>query len=144
MTRVDAKPQVRLDGRVELRDRDLRQQLRGVSDRVAAFRLDELHGLAVLLPVVCHQSATSMPMLRAVPAMIRMACSTSFALRSAILTSAISRSCCWVTRPTLSRFGWAEPFSAPAARLSRAAASGALVTNVNDRSSKTVISAGTT
>ena len=73
-----------------------------------------------------------------------MACSMSLALRSGILTSAISRSCFCVTRPTFSRFGSAEPFSAPAARLSSAAASGAFVTNVKVLSSKTVISAGTT
>ena len=85
-----------------------------------------------------------MPMLRAVPARMRIACSMSFALRSGILTSAISRSCFWLSRPTFSRFGSADPFSAPAARFSSAAASGALVTNVKDRSSKTVISAGTT
>jgi hypothetical protein len=66
------------------------------------------------------------------------------ALRSAIFISAISRTCSRVTRPTFSLFGTAEPLSTPAARFRSAAASGAFVTNVNERSSKTVISAGTT
>ena len=85
-----------------------------------------------------------MPMLRAVPATMRMACSTSLAFRSGILVSAISRSWRCETLPTFVRFGSAEPLSTPAARFSSAAASGALVTKVKERSSKTVISAGTT
>src|SRR5205085_12353150 len=137
VARVDAQAKVRLDRGVELGERDLGQQLRGLRNRVAALRLDELGRLAVFL-AVSHQSATSMPMLRAVPARMRIAWSMSLALRSGILTSAISRSCFCVTRPTFSRLGSAEPFSAPAARLSNAAASGALVTKVKERSSKTV------
>ena len=46
-----------------------------------------------------------MPIERAVPSMIFMACSTSFALRSGIFISAISRTWARVTRPTFSLFG---------------------------------------
>src|ERR1700694_458561 len=66
----------------------------------------------------------------------------SCALRSSIFVSAISRTCCFVTDPTLSRLGTADPFSTPAAFLSRSPAGGVLVTKVNVRSSYTVISAG--
>ena len=50
-----------------------------------------------------------MPMLRAVPSTIRMAASTSLAFRSFIFSSAISRTCCIVTVPTLVLFGSPEP-----------------------------------
>ena len=46
------------------------------------------------------------------------------------------------SRPTLSRFGSAEPFSSRSASLIRTAAGGVFVMNVNERSSKTVISTG--
>jgi len=58
--------------------------------------------------------------------------------------STIARTCCLVTRPTFSRLGLADPFSIPAARLSRFTAGGVLSTNEKLRSSKIVISAGTT
>src|SRR6266511_3754689 len=135
VARVDAQAQVRLHRRVELRDADLGQQLASLADLVPSLGLDQLGCGEVLLAMARHQSATSMPIERAVPATIFMAPSTSFAFRSAIFVSAISRSCAFVTLPTFSRFGWAEPDSTPAARFSRAAASGALVTNVKDRSS---------
>src|SRR5688500_12290597 len=44
--------------------------------------------------------------------------------------------------PTFARFGSAEPFSRLRASLIRTAAGGVFVMNVNDRSSKTVISTG--
>ena len=47
-----------------------------------------------------------------------------------------------VRRPTLSRFGSAEPFSRLSASLISTAAGGVFVMNVNERSSKTVISTG--
>src|SRR3954452_7029916 len=46
-------------------------------------------------------------------------------------------------RPTLSRLGSLEPFSSPTACLMSTAAGGVLTTNVNERSSKTVITTGT-
>src|SRR5262245_28964386 len=90
------------------------------------------------------QSLTVMPMERAVPAMIRSAMSRSLALRSAILVWAISRSWARVTEPTLSLCGVPEPFGTPDALISRVAAGGVLSTNVNVRSSYTLIWAGTT
>src|SRR3712207_130354 len=85
-----------------------------------------------------------MPIDRAVPAMIFSAWSRSLALRSAILVCAISRTWSRVTVATLVLCGSPEPFSTPAALSSMRAAGGVLVTNVNDRSSKTEISTGTT
>ena len=76
-----------------------------------------------------------MPMLRAVPSIMRAAASTSLADRSAILIAAISRTWARVTRPIVSRFGVPEPFSMPAALRSRSAAGGVLRMNVNERSS---------
>ena len=81
-------------------------------------------------------------MLRAVPAMTFMASSTSRAFRSGIFASAIERSCAWLSLPTLMRFGSPDPDSIPSASLMRTAAGGVFVMNVNERSSKTVISTG--
>ena len=55
---------------------------------------------------------TSMPMLLAVPSIIRAAASRSLAGRSAILMVAISRTWSRVTRPTVSRFAVAAPLHA--------------------------------
>ena len=78
-------------------------------------------------------------MLRAVPATMFMAASTSLAFRSGIFSSAISRTWALVTVPTLFLFGSPEPFSTFAALASRMAAGGVFVMNVNDLSEKTVI-----
>src|SRR5664280_2652809 len=82
-------------------------------------------------------------MLRAVPSMIFMAASTSLALRSGILSSAISRTFSRDTVPTLARLGSPEPLGMPSASRSSTAAGGVLVMNENERSSNTVISTGT-
>ena len=81
-------------------------------------------------------------MLRAVPSTWRMAASMSFALRSAILIWAISRTWSFVMFPTIARRAVAEPRSIPAALRMRSAAGGVFRMKVNDRSSKTVIWAG--
>jgi hypothetical protein len=73
-----------------------------------------------------------------------MAASTSLALRSGCLVVAISRTCSRVSRPTLSFCGTDEPLAIPAAFLISSAAGGVLVMNVNERSSKIVISTGIT
>src|SRR6266567_4437531 len=86
--------------------------------------------------------ATSTPMLRAVPAITFIACSTSRAFRSCIFVSAMWRTCAWLSLPTFSRFGSPEPFSRFKASLISTAAGGVLVMKVNERSSKTVISTG--
>src|SRR5687768_16706634 len=85
-----------------------------------------------------------MPIERAVPATIFSAASTSLALRSGILVSAISRSWSLVMDPTLVFCGTPEPDSMPAALSSRRAAGGVLVMKVKLRSSNTEISTGTT
>src|SRR5438105_3690871 len=81
-------------------------------------------------------------MLRAVPAITSIAWSTSRAFRSSSFVSAIDRSCARLRRPTLFRFGSAEPFSIRSASLIRTAAGGVFVMNEKERSSKTVISTG--
>src|SRR5205807_2627328 len=93
--------------------------------------------------VLAHD-ATSTPMLRAVPAMIFAAASTSFALRSGSLRSAISRSWAWLIVPTFVRLGSPEPLGMRRAWRISTAAGGVLVMNVNERSSYTVITTGIT
>src|SRR3954452_14187045 len=81
-------------------------------------------------------------MLRAVPAMISAAWSTSRAFRSSSFVSAIWRTWSRERRPTFVRFGSAEPLSIRSASLMRTAAGGVFVMNEKERSSKTVISTG--
>src|SRR5258708_2810647 len=83
-------------------------------------------------------------MLRAVPSTIRMADSRLVALRSAIFVSAIERTFALESVPTLFLFGVGEPFSIPSSLRMRSAAGGLFVTNVYERSSKIVTTAGTT
>ena len=98
------------------------------SRSTCAARLEDR--LAALL-----MQTTSTPIERAVPAMIFVAASRSFALRSSSFFWAISRSCACVIVPTFRRCGSAEPLSMPIALRIRSAAGGVLVTNVNERSS---------
>ena len=74
--------------------------------------------------------------------MIFAAWSMSRAFRSGIFVSAIRFTCSRDRRPTLVRFGSPEPLSSRSASLIRTAAGGVFVMNVNERSSKTVISTG--
>ena len=67
--------------------------------------------------------------------MIFEAWSRSFALRSGIFFSAISRTWALVIVPTFSRLGSPEPLSMPIACLISTAAGGVLVMKVNERSS---------
>src|SRR5215469_9951465 len=83
-----------------------------------------------------------MPIDRAVPAMIFSAASIVVAFRSGIFVSAICRSCAEVSVPTLVLCGSALPLSTPTAFLISSAAGGVLVTKLNVRSSKIVISTG--
>src|SRR5215510_15599051 len=83
-----------------------------------------------------------MPMLRAVPSMIRIAESIESVLRSTSFVWAMSRTCCRVTLPILSLCGTAEAFAIPAARLSSTAAGGVFTMNVKDRSWKIVTTTG--
>ena len=70
-------------------------------------------------------------MLRAVPSIIRLACSTSRALRSAIFSLTMFSIWADVTVPTFSLLGTPDPLAMPAACLSSAAAGGLLVTKSN-------------
>ena len=130
---VEAGADVHLDRLVELRAGQLGDERHRLGGLVLAFAVDlpELVGVAAS---VAHE-ATSTPIERAVPAMILAACSTSWALRSWSLRSAMSRSCCWVMVPTFVRLGSAEPLLILIAWRISTAAGGVLVTNVNERSS---------
>ena len=83
-----------------------------------------------------------MPIERAEPMMIFIAASMSWAFKSGIFASAISRTWLWVTLPTLSLFGAAEPFFTLAALRRKKLAGGVLVTKEKDRSVYAVISTG--
>ena len=74
------------------------------------------------------------PMLRAVPSMMRMAASSSRALMSSFLICTISRICARVILPAFSVPGFFAPEATPAAFFTRTAAGGDLQMNVNDRS----------
>src|SRR5207302_490279 len=89
-------------------------------------------------------ASTATPMLRAVPSMIRSAPSTLVAFRSFILSSAISRSLTRLSVPTEPLPAVPEPLSTLSAFLIRSDAGGVFRTNVNERSSKMVISTGIT
>src|SRR5207302_4411843 len=89
---------------------------------------------AIVLAVRAHQSTSSKPMERAVPATIFMAASMSVAFRSGSLISAIFFSCARVTFPTFWRFEVGDPFSMPASFLRSTAAGGVLVMKVKVRS----------
>ena len=136
LARVDAETERELDGLVELRVGLTLEDLDRVDGHVLVLAVVRVDAVAVALAVlVVVMRRTSTPMLRAVPSMMRIAFSMSFALRSAIFFSAISRTCAWLSLATFSRFGSPEPFSTPAACLISSAAGGCFVTNVNERSS---------
>src|SRR5258708_33843289 len=106
VTGIDPEPDVRLDRGVELRDRSVLRQGdrgRGVQTALAVARhgrLDLLGGLDVLLSALLrHYSTISKPIERAVPSIIFMACSASWALRSLPLASSIGPIACRRTRP---------------------------------------------
>src|SRR2546429_3609072 len=96
--------------------------------------LERRDGGPVMLAVHAHQSTTSRPIERAVPATIFTAASRSFAFRSGILISAIFLSWARVTLPTFWRLEVGDPFSMPASFLRSTAAGGVLVMKVNVRS----------
>src|SRR5690606_14219111 len=161
LARVDAQPHRHLDGGVELGGGRLLGQPGGVGRAVKLAAVDlrrrvlvRLAALHVGLLVVIAgrerpshgwgnaQSATVMPMERAVPAMIFSACSTLLALRSGIFVSAMLRSCSRLSWPTSSLCGVALPLSMPSAFLISWGAGGVFVTKLKLRSSKMVISTG--
>src|SRR4051812_16551806 len=131
-------------GLVELGKGRLLDEGNGLRDRIFPRPIDLRHRTPELLASGGHQSTTSSPIERAVPAIIRMALSRSAALRSAILISAIFLTCARVTRPTLVRLGWPLPFSIPASLSKRFGAGGVFVMKVNVRSAKIVTTTGMT
>src|SRR5205807_278683 len=89
-----------------------------------------------------HQ-LTLIPIDRAVPATCFLAASMSSVLRSGSLVRAISVTCASVIVATTSRPGVWDALSSLAAARRSTGVGGVFVTNVNERSSKTVISTGT-
>src|SRR5699024_6787753 len=71
------------------------------------------------------------PMLRAVPSIIRIAALTSAALRSSNFNSAISLILSCLITPTLLRFGSPDALSIPASCFKKTAAGGVFVIKVN-------------
>src|SRR5437867_5692211 len=151
--RVHAQAEREIDGLVELRHRHALHERDRVLERVLLVGSDLRRGLVVPLArpfaddrrhVALSYSlrlarpaaryTTSMPMLRAVPSMVRIAESIESVFRSTSLLCAISRTCWRVTLPILSLWGTADALAIPAARLSSTAAGGVFTMNVNDRS----------
>ena len=113
VARVDAEPHGDVHGLIELGERGALHQRHGVGDLVLARPIDLGDRGLELLALGRHQSTTSSPMDRAVPAIIFMALSRSDALRSAILISAIFLTCARVTLPDLGPVGLAAPLLDP-------------------------------
>src|SRR5215217_321904 len=132
---VEPRPDVHLDGLVELCALGLLDEADRLGRAVLALAVDLLPSLVVEPAVLGHYATTSTPIERAVPSMIFAAWLTSCALRSSSFFSAIARTCSLEIVPTLVRFGSPEPFSIPIAWRISTAAGGVLVTNVNERSS---------
>src|ERR1700691_698292 len=134
MAYVQPRAHVDLDRLVELCSGETLDERDRLGGGVLSVAIDLLKTLCVATAVSAHE-ATSTPIERAVPAMIFTASSTSCALRSASLRSAISRNCASVILPTLLRLGSPEPFSNLSGWRMSTAAGGVFVTNVNERSS---------
>src|SRR5439155_700026 len=138
MLGIDAQPDGHVYRLVELGVRRGLHPLHRVAGRIQLARLQRPHRRAVALTVHAHQSSTSSPIERAVPATIFIAASISLAFKSGIFSSAILRTWARVTFPTFCRFEVGLPFSIPASFFRSTAAGGVLVMNVNVRSLKIV------
>src|SRR5579863_1978564 len=141
--RIDAETNVGFDCFGELRVGvflDERNRF-GRREQLPAIVLGE-EFLEALPMMLWHYASTSTPIERAVPATMRFAASMSLALMSGIFTLAIDSSWACVSFPTLLRLGSLLPDSIWSACLMRNDAGGVLVTKLNVRSSKTVISTG--
>src|SRR5450755_217857 len=150
---VDAKVDRHVDRLVKLGGRGFLDQLQRLIDRVRLDLVDlAAHGLHPLgkaryVPVlsVSHDHftpSTVMPMLRALPAMVRTAASRSAAVRSGVFILAISSAWARVSLPILSVCGLALPFSTLAAFLIRTVAGGVFITKVKLLSANAVITTG--
>src|SRR5208282_3380663 len=120
-------------------DRRFLDQLEGVIDRISlgAIHLGThgLHALRQLGQFLFggHDHFTpsiTMPMLRALPAMVRTAASRSPAVKSGVFSLAISSACPRVSLPTLSVCGLLLPFSTFAAFRMSTVAGGVFITKV--------------
>src|SRR6266545_5010338 len=134
MADVEAHVHVHLDRLVELGALLVLEKLDRLERRVRALTVDVRERLAVALAVLAH-AGVSTPIERAVPSMILMAWSTSRALKSSSLVSAIWRTWSRASRPIFSRLGSPEPLGIPSASLISTAAGGVFVMNVKERSS---------
>ncbi len=132
MAHVDPEPDVDLDRLSELGGLHRPDGLHRLCRRVLPRAVDLLAQAAIALSPL---HATSTPIDRAVPSMIFIAWSTSWALRSGSFVSAISRTWSREMVPTFSRFGSPDPFSIPIAWRISTAAGGVFVMKVNERSS---------
>src|SRR5262249_59605685 len=126
--------EMHLDRLVELRTVGVLEEPDGLRRRVDRLAVDRPAHLPVPLAML-HQRSTSTPIDRAVPSITFIAWSTSRAFRSTSFVSAIQRTWARVRRPTLFRFGSAEPFSSRSASLIRTAAGGVFVMKSKLRSS---------
>src|SRR6266571_1948019 len=142
--RVDTQPHRDIHRLVEGR---VRRRLHALDRRprpVQLARPERRDGRPIFLAAHVHQSTTSSPIERAVPATIAIAASSELALRSGILISAIFLTWARVTLPTFCRLEVGEPFSIPASFLRSTAAGGVFVMKVKERSLKIVTSTGVT
>src|SRR5262249_12284035 len=137
---VDAELDGDVDRLVELRRRALLDDRERVVDGVELGAVDLALGRLLALgqlglPVVGGHGqpipSTVMPIERAVPATVRTAASRSAPVRSRCLALAISSTWPRVSLPTLSRWGFDEPFSSLSAFLMRTDAGGVFITKVN-------------
>src|SRR5690606_6716578 len=123
--------------------RQFGQQSCSLFETVLLARFDLLGDCLLALGQLGHYTpSTFRPMLRAEPAMVRTAASSSAAVRSACLVLAISSSWARVTVPAFCGSGRAEPLLTPAAFFSSTAAGLLLVSKVKPRSLYTVMITG--
>src|SRR5690606_28365540 len=141
---VDAELDSDVDGLIELRGGGFLDQGQGFRDGVELRAIDLGGNCGRALGQFSHAytPSTVMPMLRALPAMVRTAASRSAAVRSGVLVLAISSAWARVSVPTLSRLGLAEPFCTPLAFLIRMVAGGVFMMKVKLLSAYAVITTG--
>src|SRR5256886_642141 len=150
---IDAEVNRHVDRLVELCRRRFLDQLQRFVDGIRLDSIDlAAHGLHALRKArhilglsVGHDHftpSTVMPMLRALPAMVRTAASRSAAVRSGVFNLAISSACTRVSLPTLSVCGLGLPLSTFAAFMINTVAGGVFITKVKLLSAKAVMTTG--
>src|SRR5690606_12908024 len=109
---IDAKLDGNIDGLIEFSSRRILDQSQGFADRIEFGAIDLGCDGSCAFAQFSHgyTPSTVMPMLRALPAIVRTAASRSAAVRSGCLPLAISSTWARVRLPTLSRLGRGEPF----------------------------------